>query len=105
MKTTASLQHPHILPLFDSGTAANQLFYVMPHIEGETLRDRLTRETQLRCPRRSGSATEVAGALEYAHKRGIVHRDIKPENILLLDGSALGRLRSPSPCSKPVASG
>ncbi|MEZ4378687.1 MAG: protein kinase [Gemmatimonadales bacterium] len=89
IKTTASLQHPHILPLFDSGTAANQLFYVMPYIEGETLRDRLTRETQLAVPEAIRLATEVAGALEYAHKRGIVHRDIKPENILLLDGSAL----------------
>jgi serine/threonine-protein kinase len=89
IKTTASLQHPHILPLFDSGTAANQLFYVMPYIAGETLRERLTRDTQLAVPEAIRLATEVAGALEYAHNRGVIHRDIKPENILLLDGRAL----------------
>jgi Tol biopolymer transport system component len=89
IKTTANLQHPHILPLFDSGTADSQLFYVMPYVEGETLRDRLTRETQLPVADAVRLATEIAGALEYAHKRGVVHRDIKPENILLHDGSAL----------------
>jgi serine/threonine-protein kinase len=89
IKTTANLQHPHILSLFDSGTADNQLFYVMPYVEGETLRGRLERETQLPIADAVRLATEVAGALEYAHKHGVVHRDIKPENILLQDGSAL----------------
>src|SRR5262245_16041275 len=89
IKTTANLQHPHILSLFDSGNAAGQLFYVMPYVEGETLRARLQRETQLPVADAVRLATEVASALEYAHKRGVVHRDIKPENILLQDGGAL----------------
>ena len=89
IKTTANLQHPHILPLFDSGSADGQLFYVMPYVEGETLRGRLERETQLPVADAVRLATEIAGALEYAHRRGVVHRDIKPENILLQDGSAL----------------
>jgi eukaryotic-like serine/threonine-protein kinase len=89
IKTTANLQHPHILSLFDSGSADGQLFYVMPYVEGETLRGRLQRETQLPVADAVRLATEVAGALEYAHRHGVVHRDIKPENILLQDGSAL----------------
>ena len=89
IKTTANLQHPHILPLFDSGSADNQLFYVMPYIDGETLRGRLDRETQLAVADATRLASEVASALEYAHRHGVVHRDIKPENILLQDGSAL----------------
>jgi eukaryotic-like serine/threonine-protein kinase len=89
IKTTANLQHPHILPLFDSGSADGQLFYVMPFVEGETLRDRLTRETQLSVSDALRLTTEVAHALEYAHKRGVVHRDVKPENILIQDGNAL----------------
>ena len=89
IKTTANLQHPHILSLFDSGSADGQLFYVMPYVEGETLRGRLERETQLPVADAVRLATEVAGALEYAHRHGVVHRDIKPENILLQDGSAL----------------
>jgi serine/threonine-protein kinase len=89
IKTTANLQHPHILSLFDSGNAAGQLFYVMPYVEGETLRGRLQRETQLPVADAVRLASEVAAALEYAHKHGVVHRDIKPENILLQDGSAL----------------
>ncbi len=113
IKTTANLQHPHILPLFDSGTASSQavgrlenaddfstaqpsnrlatefLFYVMPYIEGESLRDRLTREKQLPIADAVRIATEVAGALDYAHRRGVLHRDIKPDNILLHDGQAL----------------
>ncbi|MGD8278077.1 MAG: protein kinase, partial [Gemmatimonadota bacterium] len=84
--TTASLQHPHILPLFDSGTADGFLFYVMPYIEGETLRDKLDRETQLGIEEAVRIAREVADALDYAHRRGVIHRDIKPENILLHDG-------------------
>jgi eukaryotic-like serine/threonine-protein kinase len=86
IKTTASLQHPHILPLFDSGTADGFLYYVMPYIEGETLRDKLSRETQLGVEQAVRITSEVADALDYAHRRGIIHRDIKPENILLHDG-------------------
>ena len=86
IKTTASLQHPHILPLFDSGTAGGLLYYVMPFIEGETLRAQLTRETQLGIDEAVRIATQVADALDYAHRRGVIHRDIKPENILLHDG-------------------
>src|SRR5688500_6163660 len=86
IRTTASLQHPHILPLFDSGTADGFLYYVMPFIEGETLRDKLNRETQLGVDEAIRVAREIADALDYAHRRGVIHRDIKPENILLHDG-------------------
>src|SRR5690242_6380108 len=89
IKLTANLQHPHILPLFDSGEADGSLFYVMPFIEGETLRDRINREKQLPVSDALRIATEVASALDYAHRHGVVHRDIKPENILLHDGQAL----------------
>jgi serine/threonine-protein kinase len=89
IKTTANLQHPHILALFDSGVADSFLFYVMPFIDGESLRDRLTREKQLPIGDAIRIATEVAGALDYAHRHGVIHRDIKPENILLHDGQAL----------------
>ena len=96
IKTTANLQHPHILPLFDSGAAGQPgsgdltfLFYVMPYIEGESLRDRLAREKQLPITDAVRIATEVASALDYAHRHGVIHRDIKPENILLHDGQAL----------------
>jgi len=89
IKTTANLQHPHILPLFDSGAADSFLFYVMPFIEGESLRDRLNRDKQLPITDAVRIATEVAGALDYAHRHNVIHRDIKPENILLHDGRAL----------------
>jgi len=89
IKTTANLQHPHILPLFDSGAAESFLFYVMPYVEGESLRDRLNREKQLPVADALRIATEVSSALDYAHRHGVIHRDIKPENILLHDGSAL----------------
>ncbi|HEX5631716.1 MAG TPA: protein kinase, partial [Gemmatimonadales bacterium] len=89
IRTTASLQHPHILGLIDSGEADGLLYYVMPYIEGETLRGRLQRERQLPVEDAVRLARECAAALEFAHKRGVVHRDIKPENILLQDGSAL----------------
>ena len=89
IRTTANLQHPHILPLFDSGAAGGSLYYVMPFIEGESLRDRLRRETQLPIVEAVRIATQVASALDYAHRHGVIHRDIKPENILLHDGSAL----------------
>ena len=119
IKTTANLQHPHILPLFDSGVAkvpsiiddrssiihhpasdhdrsstihhpsSSFLFYVMPYVEGISLRDRMTREKQLPIVEAVRIATEIAAALDYAHRHGVIHRDIKPENILLHDGSAL----------------
>src|SRR5512143_3444037 len=81
--TTANLQHPHILPLHDSGTVDGTVFYVMPYVEGESLRDRLAREKQLPIADAVRIATEVADALDYAHRQGVIHRDIKPENILL----------------------
>jgi serine/threonine-protein kinase len=89
IKTTANLQHPHILSLFDSGEADGTVFYVMPYIEGESLRDRIKRDHQLPVDEAVRIAREVADALEYAHKQGIVHRDIKPENILLHGGHAM----------------
>ena len=89
IKTTANLQHSHILPLHDSGSVDGFLFYVMPYIDGESLRDRLNRERQLPVNETVRLATEIASALDYAHRHGVVHRDIKPENILLHDGSAL----------------
>jgi eukaryotic-like serine/threonine-protein kinase len=89
IKTTANLQHPHILPLHDSGSVDGFLFYVMPYVEGESLRDHLNREHQLPVGEAVRLATQVASALDYAHRHGVVHRDIKPENILLHDGSAL----------------
>jgi serine/threonine-protein kinase len=84
--TTAQLQHPHILPLFDSGTADGFLYYVMPYIQGETLRNKLDREHQFGVEEAVKIATDVADALDYAHRHGVIHRDIKPENILLHDG-------------------
>ncbi|MDX1674772.1 MAG: serine/threonine-protein kinase, partial [Longimicrobiales bacterium] len=83
IKTTANLQHPHILPLFDSGEADSFLFYVMPYVEGESLRDKLNREKQLPVEEAVDIARKVAGALDYAHEHGVVHRDVKPANILL----------------------
>ena len=88
IRTTANLQHPHILTLHDSGEAGGLIYYVMPYVEGESLRDRLNREKQLPVDEAVRIAKEVAGALDYAHRHGVVHRDIKPENILLHDGSA-----------------
>ena len=89
IKTTAHLQHPHILALFDSGEADGLVFYVMPYVVGESLRTRIVREHQLPVEEAVRIAREVADALEYAHGLGIVHRDIKPENILLHGGHAL----------------
>src|SRR5574341_1859148 len=86
IKTTAQLQHPHILPLFDSGSADGFLYYVMPYIQGETLRARLDREKQLGIEEAVRITREVADALDYAHRHGVIHRDIKPEDILLHDG-------------------
>jgi len=89
IKTTANLQHPHILPLFDSGEADGFLFYVMPYVEGETLRERIDREKQLPVDEALGIATAVANALQTAHEHGVIHRDIKPGNILLSRGEPL----------------
>jgi eukaryotic-like serine/threonine-protein kinase len=89
IKTTANLQHPHILSLFDSGEADGLIYYVMPFVEGESVRDRLVREHQLPVEDAIRITREVADALEYAHGHGIVHRDIKPENILLHGGHAM----------------
>ena len=84
--TTAALQHPHILPLFDSGEADGFLYYVMPFIQGETLRAKLDRDTQLGIDEAVRLSTAVADALDYAHRQGVIHRDIKPANILLHEG-------------------
>ena len=86
IQVTANLQHPHLLPLFDSGEAGGLLFYVMPYVEGESLRGRLDREKQLPVDEAIRISCAVASALDYAHRHNVVHRDLKPENILLLDG-------------------
>src|SRR5688572_27188611 len=90
IKLAARLQHPHVLTVHDSGEAAGQLWFTMPFVEGESLRDRLRRERQLPVEAALRITTEAARALEYAHGHGIIHRDIKPENLLLTsDGSTL----------------
>ena len=86
IKTTANLQHPHILPLFDSGEADGFLYYVMPYIEGESLRERLGRDHQLPVDEAVGIASNIAGALDHAHRHGVLHRDVKPGNVLIHDG-------------------
>ena len=88
IEIAARLTHPHILPLYDSGNASGALYYVMPYIDGESLRVRMAREGALPVPEAICIARDVADALSYAHKRGVIHRDIKPENILLQDGHA-----------------
>ncbi|HEV2130548.1 MAG TPA: serine/threonine-protein kinase, partial [Longimicrobiaceae bacterium] len=87
IRTAAQLNHPHILALYDSGEADGLLYYTMPYVEGESLCDRLEREGALPLEDALRIAREVAGALAYAHQRGIVHRDIKPENILLVNAT------------------
>src|SRR5687767_217744 len=89
IRTTANLRHPHILPLFHSGAADGILYYVMPFVDGETLRQRLAREAPLPVDEAVRIARAVAGALAHAHARGVVHRDLKPENILLQDGEPI----------------
>ena len=89
IQTTAHLQHPQILPLFDSGQVDGTVFYVMPYIEGSTLRDRIRREKQLPVSDAVRIASEVAGALDYAHRQGIIHRDIKPANLMVSAGTAI----------------
>jgi serine/threonine-protein kinase len=89
IKVTANLQHPHILPLHDSGEADTFLYYVMPFVEGDTLRDKLDREKQLGIDDAVEITRGVAAALDYAHRQGVIHRDIKPENVLIHDGQPL----------------
>ena len=89
IETTAKLQHPHILPLFDSGSVDGTVFYVMPYVEGESLRSRLKRETHLPIADALRITREVATGLAYAHRHGVVHRDIKPDNVLFQDGQAV----------------
>ena len=86
IEVTANLQHPHILPLHDSGEASGFLYYVMPYVEGETLRTKLEREKQFAIDDAIELTRAIAGALDYAHRQGVIHRDIKPENILLVEG-------------------
>ena len=89
IKLAARLNHPHIIPLFDSGEAAGYLYYVMPVVEGETLRDRILREGRIPVDESLQIVRGIASALDYAHRQNIVHRDIKPENVMLQDGEAL----------------
>ena len=89
IKLAARLNHPHILPLFDSGEANGLLYYVMPYVEGESLRERLDRDRQLPIQEAVKHAQAIASALDYAHRQGIVHRDIKPENVMLYEGMAM----------------
>ncbi len=86
IEVTANLQHPHILPLHDSGEAQGFLYYVMPFVEGETLRAKLEREKQFAIDDAVELTRAICGALDYAHRQGVIHRDIKPENILLVEG-------------------
>ena len=104
IRTHARLQHPHILPLYDSGTAAGRLYYTMPYVEAGTLRDRLRRAGRLTPPAAVQLALEVASALAYAHRLGIIHRDLKPENIFLTHDNRpkildFGLARSKTPMS------
>ena len=89
IQLAARLNHPHIVPLFDSGDAGGFLYYVMPVVDGETLRDRLLREGQLSTEESLGLVRGIAAALDYAHRQNVVHRDIKPENVMLQDGEAV----------------
>ena len=89
IETTANLQHPNILPLFDSGRVGSTVFYVMPYVHGESLRHRLTRERLIPVADAIRIASEIAAALDYAHRHGVIHRDIKPDNVLFHDGRAM----------------
>jgi Flp pilus assembly protein TadD len=103
IRLAAQLQHPHILPIFDSGSDAGRLWYAMPYVAGETLRDRLRREVQLDVEAAVRIASETADALDYAHAHGVVHRDIKPENILLTGRSPESGLPRAGGCHALVA--
>ena len=106
IRLAAKLSHPHILPLYDSGEADGLLFYVMPNVEGSSLRERMNVAGKLPIDEAVRIAQEVAGALDYAHRHGVVHRDVKPENIMLHEGQALvadfgiGNRRCCSPCRR-----
>jgi len=89
IETATNLTHPHILPLFDSGQAGGFLFYVMPFVESESLRSRLTKERQLPVEDAVQITREIADALAYAHEKGVIHRDVKPANIMLEAGHAV----------------
>src|SRR5216117_1263685 len=89
IQVTANLQHPNLLPLFDSGEAEGLLFYVMPYVEGESLRAKVQREKQLPIDEAIHIGTAVASALDYAHRHGVIHRDLKPENILHHEGQPM----------------
>ena len=94
---TARLDHPHILTLIDSGEADGFLFYVVPYVRGESLRTKLEREQQLPLDAALRITEQVASALDYAHRQGVIHRDVKPENILLHEGEAMVAVsRSPA---------
>src|SRR5437868_3909416 len=86
IRVTANLQHPNLLPLFDSGETEGLLFYVMPYVQGESLRARLDREKQLPVDEAVRIAIAIGSALDYAHRHGVIHRDLKPDNILLHEG-------------------
>src|SRR2546428_1119980 len=89
IRLTAQLQHPHILTLIDSGEADGFLYYVMPYVEGESLRQRLERDGQLPLDEALGITGAIASALDFAHGHGVIHRDIKPENIMLHEGEPM----------------
>src|SRR6185369_12264281 len=89
IETVARLQHPHILPLYDSGSAEGLLYFVMPYVSGDSLRDLIERQRQLPVEQAIAITKDVASALAFAHAEGVIHRDIKPENILLFGGSAV----------------
>ena len=89
IKVVARLNHPHILPLFDSGEVEGLLYYVMPYIEGESLRERLERESQLPIDEAIRHALSIASALDFAHRQNVVHRDVKPENVMMFEGEAM----------------
>src|SRR5688500_11969783 len=110
IRTSAKLLHPHIIGLIDSGEADGLLYYIMPHVRGETLREKLDRESRLSVSEAIRITREVSSALEHAHKQGIIHRDIKPENILLVDGAHaciadFGLARALAPTDNPQLTG
>ena len=89
IRLAARLSHPHILPLFDSGEANGLLYYVLPFVEGESLRERLNRERQLSVEESVRHGCAIAAALDYANRHGVIHRDVKPENVMIHEGVAM----------------